>query len=281
MSEFYLENESGTRISLQSDDTCYYSNYTNLGYEVDSSYIRIADVFVRDYLNPKQTKMSVNLLFFQPSVYEKIQMVGNFIVTAEVLYVIYKPNLATGVEYRRQVEAESYLKTTDKSGYIVYTLSLNPLSLFYMSESTKFKIDNGDEGKQYDFIWDATYNDYTNRSIIIGEKNHVEVAFEVEIYGYTENPAIDIIQNNTSINKLTFPIIVDDGEKIKYSSLDNNLEVTLIDESGEETNLFNIFSLEDDVFFKIPKSGGTIKFTSDTDVMNTIILTVYYYYKVV
>ena len=72
-----------------------------------------------------------------------------------------------------------------------------------------------------------------------------------------------------------------EGEYLKYSSRDLELEIKKVDALGNETNLINEFSLEDDIFFKLDKNGCIIKFTSDVGVMNKILFTPYIYKKVV
>ncbi|MDD2952498.1 MAG: hypothetical protein PHC95_04955 [Parabacteroides sp.] len=282
MGKFYLVNESNSKIDLQDEvNYCVATDVKNLGYEVSSEYIRIGDHFVKNYLNPKQTQLDLSLNFFRPNVYEKVQAVGNFLATATELYLVYQPGLKSGVEYRREVDVSSYLKGSIKDGFICYTLKLMPTSLFYFKRATRFEITELPGEKRYDFTWDATYNDYSNRSIDIDGGNHVEVAFDLEILGYTENPKIEILDGETVIHSLTFPITVQEGEKILYSSLDRDIKVDFVNASGVTRSMFSDFSLEDNVFFKIPKSGGTVRFTSDTDVMNTIVVTAYFFFKVV
>lgn len=282
MGKFYLENEYSSQIDLQDEvNACVASDVKNLGFETNSDYIGIGDHFVRNYLLPKQSLLELNLNFFRPSVYEKVQTVGNFIATAEKLFLVYQPGLASGIIYRREVEVSSFLKTSVQDGFIRYTLKLNPTSLFYYKKSAKFEITELDGEKRYDFEWDAMFNDYANRSLTIEGGNHVDVAFSVEIYGYTENPKIAIMQGEKVVHELTIPAIVQAGEVISYSSVDGDLRCTLTDTEGNVRNLINDFDLNDNVFFKVPKAGASVQFTSDTDVMNTIIFTAYFFFKVV
>lgn len=281
-SKFYLENEYSSQIDLQDDENyCIATDVSGLGVEFDAEYIGIGDHFVRNYLNPKQTSLSLNLNFFLPDVYDKLQTVSNFLLTASSLYLVYKPDLTSDIEYRREVDITSYLKNGVKDGYLCYTLTLAPTSLFYYKKSTRFEITELDGEKRYDFTWDAAYNDYSSRSLVISGSNHVEVAFALEINGYTENPMIEILDGDDVLYSLTFPITLQEGEKILYSSLDQNLYVMYQDADGNTTNLFNEFDLETNVFFKIPKTGATVRFTSDTDIINTIVFTAYFFFKVV
>ena len=282
MGKFFLENEYSSQIDLQDEATyCVASDVKNLGFENESNYVRIGDHFIRNYLDPKQKTLEMSLNFFRPGAYDKLQTVGNFLVTAEKLYLVYQPGLSSGIVYRREVEVDSFLKTSIKDGYLCYALKLNPTSLFYYKKSTKFEITEFDGEKRYDFTWDATYNDYANRSLTIPGGNHVDVAFSVDIYGYTERPKISVISGNKIVHELTIPVIVQAGEYISYSSVDGDLRCTFTDKDGVVRNIINEFDLTDNVFFKVPKAGASVQFTSDTDVMNTIIFTAYFFFKVV
>jgi hypothetical protein len=279
--KLYFENERGTQLDLQSLDTCYYSDITNLGVEYDASYISIGDKFVRDYLNPKQSELGFDLNFFRPNVYEKIQTVSNFILAAEQLILVYKPELESSIEYRREVEMVSYLKKTGTSGYIAYTVSLRPLSLFYYKKQTKFYIESVDGEMRFDYRWPVRFNDYADRTVTIPSGSHTDLAFDLEIRGYCKNPKIEVVTNNKVTYSLTFPVELDTGEKLLYSSVDEDLQVDFVDVDGNSTNIFNKFDLNDTVFFKIPKSGAIVKFSADTAVFNTIIFTTYNFFKVV
>lgn len=281
MSKLYFENEYNERLDLQSLGTCFYSDISGLGVEFDGSYIPVGDIFVRDYLNPKQAELNFDLNFFRPEVYEKIQSVSNFILSAETLILVYKPDLASGVEYRREVELQSFLKKTGTIGYIAYTVKVSTLSLFYYKKQTKFRIEALDGEMRFDFRWPVRFNDYGDRTLTVAGGSQVDIAFDLEIFGYTENPRIEVVVGDKVVHSLTFPVTINTGEKLTYSSQDKNLRVDFQDVDGNVKNIFNLFNLEETVFFKIPKSGATIRFTADTNLFNTIVFTTYNYFKVV
>ena len=281
MSKLYFENELGASLDLQSVETCFYEDIDALGVEYNASYISVGDVFVRDYLDPKQTEFSFKLNFFQPKVYEKVQTVGNFLMSATSLILVYKPDLESGIEYRREVELTSFTKNSGTTGYLSYTIKLAALSLFYYKRQTKFYIKAMEGEMRYDFRWDVSFNDYADRTVIIPDGSHVDLAFDLTIYGYTENPKVEIINGDQVVNSIVFPVTLLEGEKLIYSSQDKDLKVKKVDVDGTIHNIYTLFNLEDNIFFKIPKSGATVKFTADTEVLNTIVLTVYNYFKIV
>lgn len=282
MSKFYLENEFRTQIDLQ-DETkfCVAGEMKGLGYEVASDYTIVGDHFIQNYLTPRLTQLELDLNFFAPELFEKIQVVGNFIVTAEKLYLVYQPELSSGIEYRREVEVSSFLKDSAKNGYMTYKLRFNPTSLFYYKKSTRFEVEDLEGEMRYDFTWPAVFNDYAERSISIDGGNHVDVAFDAIINGYTKNPKIEIRKENQNIHVLTFPVEVLENEFVTYSSVDGEIECKITRADGSEESLYHEFDLTTNVFFKVPKDGATVRFSSDTDVMNTIIFTAYFFFKVV
>lgn len=281
MAKFYIENEKGDRIDLQ-DELNYglYEGMKDIGYSQDASFTRVGDYYSCDSKNPKQSDIDFDINFFEvgeKSVYQKVSDVGDFLVNAERLYYVYVPE---EIEYKREVEFVNFSQNT-KEGYLSYSVKLSPLTLFYAENIVALDVDRTEGEKRYRFRWNASYNDYANRSVKIKEGNQADIAFDLEIYGYVVNPKISVYKGATLIKAITFPVTLQEGEYLKYSSRDLELEIKKVDALGNETNLINEFSLEDDIFFKLDKNGCIIKFTSDVGVMNKILFTPYIYKKVV
>ena len=281
MAKFYIENEKGDRIDLQ-DELNYglYEGMKDIGYSQDASFTRVGDYYSCDSKNPKQSDIDFDINFFEvgeKSVYQKVSDVGDFLVNAERLYYVYVPE---EIEYKREVEFVNFSQNT-KEGYLSYSVKLSPLTLFYAENIVALDVDRTEGEKRYRFRWNASYNDYANRSVKIKEGNQADIAFDLEIYGYVVNPKISVYKGATLIKAITFPVTLQEGEYLKYSSRDLELEIKKVDTLGNETNLISEFSLEDDIFFKLDKNGCIIKFTSDVGVMNKILFTPYIYKKVV
>lgn len=281
MAKFYIENEKGDRIDLQ-DELNYglYEGMKDIGYSQDASFTRVGDYYSCDSKNPKQSDIDFDINFFEigeKSVYQKVSDVGDFLVNAERLYYVYVPE---EIEYKREVEFVNFSQNT-KEGYLSYSVKLSPLTLFYAENIVALDVDRTEGEKRYRFRWNASYNDYANRSVKIKEGNQADIAFDLEIYGYVVNPKISVYKGATLIKAITFPVTLQEGEYLKYSSRDLELEIKKVDALGNETNLISEFSLEDDIFFKLDKNGCIIKFTSDVGVMNKILFTPYIYKKVV
>ena len=281
MAKFYIENEKGDRIDLQ-DELNYglYEGMKDIGYSQDASFTRVGDYYSCDSKNPKQSDIDFDINFFEvgeKSVYQKVSDVGDFLVNAERLYYVYVPE---EIEYKREVEFVNFSQNT-KEGYLSYSVKLSPLTLFYAENIVALDVDRTEGEKRYRFRWNASYNDYANRSVKIKEGNQADIAFDLKIYGYVVNPKISVYKGATLIKEITFPVTLQEGEYLKYSSRDLELEIKKVDALGNETNLINEFSLEDDIFFKLDKNGCIIKFTSDVGVMNKILFTPYIYKKVV
>ena len=281
LAKFYIENEKGDRIDLQ-DELNYglYEGMKDIGYSQDASFTRVGDYYSCDSKNPKQSDIDFDINFFEvgeKSVYQKVSDVGDFLVNAERLYYVYVPE---EIEYKREVEFVNFSQNT-KEGYLSYSVKLSPLTLFYAENIVALDVDRTEGEKRYRFRWNASYNDYANRSVKIKEGNQADIAFDLEIYGYVVNPKISVYKGATLIKEITFPVTLQEGEYLKYSSRDLELEIKKVDALGNETNLINEFSLEDDIFFKLDKNGCIIKFTSDVGVMNKILFTPYIYKKVV
>ena len=246
LAKFYIENEKGDRIDLQ-DELNYglYEGMKDIGYSQDASFTRVGDYYSCDSKNPKQSDIDFDINFFEvgeKSVYQKVSDVGDFLVNAERLYYVYVPE---EIEYKREVEFVNFSQNT-KEGYLSYSVKLSPLTLFYAENIVALDVDRTEGEKRYRFRWNASYNDYANRSVKIKDGNQADIAFDLEIYGYVVNPKISVYKGATLIKAITFPVTLQEGEYLKYSSRDLELEIKKVDALGNETNLISEFSLEDD-----------------------------------
>lgn len=282
MSKFYIENEKGERIDLQDDEKyCLAENIKGLGLNINNTYTHVGDYFTNDSTEDTQKVIEFDANFFFTggvSAFDKEQIVSDFLVRADRLYFVYIPEREEEAEYRCEVELGAYTQGY-KDGFLSYPVKLNAITLFYKDNIVTLDVDRTAGEKRYTFNYAATYNDYESRSVEIKPGNQVDVAFDLEIYGYTANPGFDIYENEIKVRSMTFPVVVEEGQKIFYSSRDADLRVQLIDENGVATNLFDKFNADEEIFYKLNKNGSTIKFR--TGGANKILFTPYKYLKVV
>ena len=160
-------------------------------------------------------------------------------------------------------------------------VKFNCKSLFYSNRVDRFVVSRSEGELRWDFTWPARFNDYGFRRVVIENTGHVPAGFELEIYGYCENPSVIVTQGGKELFRVQFPTILQTGEKILYSSVDGNLYCYRVDEEGKESNFSDSLDINNTNFFKLPVGDSQIEFTSDTGASNRTVMTIYRFYRAV
>lgn len=277
MRKFYVENELNERFSLWGNRV-YMVEPEGLGVKHEATYIRIGDSFLRSKKHVGQSKVGGKIEFVDPGANKKFNDFYDFCAAASALYLVYDPG--DGTEYIRDIDIGEIGKTERTGATLPISVNFICKSLYYLRDNNRFIFEPTENEKRYDYQYDFQYGDYGTYQIVINNNGHVEAPFDCRIYGYCVNPAIQIMRGNETIYEVEFPIVVNDGEYIRYSSRDGMLEATLV--SGDaETNLMNLLNIEKDNFFKVPVGSSQIVFSSASESTNIITVTVYKMYEVV
>ena len=277
--QFYLENNYGIRWGLNQPSTGLFVSPDGLGYKRNGSYTAIGYSFIQNYLKEKQQDISGIVVFGTQTPYIICNKFINFVNSAESLRLIYKTDAG---EYYRDVDLVEFGKTEiGKSGALECEIGFTCKGLFYSNRVNRFTISRSEGEMRWDFTWPASFNDYGSRKVQINNNGHVPATFEVEIYGYCENPTISLLQNGKELYKVTFPIVLQEDEKILYSSVDGNLYCIYINVDGDEMNLADVLDINQTNFFKLPVGDSQIQFASDTAATNKTVLTIFKFYRAV
>lgn len=277
MRKFYIENEINERFSLWGNRV-YMVDPDGLGIEHDISYIRIGNTFLKNKKNISQSKIGGTIEFLDPGANKKFNEFYNFAAAASELYLVYDPG--DGTEYIRDIDILDVGKTERTGGSLPISINFACKTLYYLRNNNRFTFEATGSEKRYDYRYDYIYGDYGTYQATINNNGHVPAPFECAIYGYCTNPEIKIFRDNEILYRVAFPIVVEEGEYIRYSSRDGMLEATLVSGSNE-TNLMNLLDIENDNFFKIPVGISDIIFDSESESTNVITVTVYKMYEVV
>ena len=279
MRKFYIENEVNERFSLWGN-RIYMVEPSGLGIKHDANYIRIGDSFIRNKnLQVAQSTISGKIEFLDPGANEKFIEFYNFCASASELKLVYDPG--DGKEFIRDIDIAEAGKTERTGATLPISIKFTCKSLYYARNNKTFIFESDQSEKRYDYQYDFTYNDQGTYETMIDNDGHVAAPFDCYIYGYSANPSIHILKDNETIYEVDFPIAVEEGEYIKYSSRDGMLEATLVSKENEEMNLMNLLYIEKDNFFKIPIGKSKIVFSSSSLSQNIVTLTVYKMYEVV
>ena len=277
MRKFYVENEINERFSLWGNRV-YMVEPEGLGIKHDASYIRIGNSFLRNKMHVSQSEISGLIEFVDPGANKRFNEFYNFCAAASELYLVYDPG--DGTEYIRDIDIAEVGKTERTGGTLPISINFTCKSLYYLRDNNRFTFEPIENEKRYDYTYDYTYGDYGTYQATFQNNGHVDAPFECSIYGYCVNPTIKIIKGNETLYEVIFPVIVNEGEFIRYSSRDGMLEATLVSGSVE-TNLMNILDITKDNFFKFPIGTSNIVFDSESESTNIITVTIYKMYEVV
>ena len=277
MRKFYVENELNKRFSLWGNRV-YMVEPEGLGVAHEASYIRIGSSYLRSKMHVAQSEIGGKIEFIDPGANKKFKEFYDFCAAASTLYLVYDPG--DGTEYIRDIDIGEIGKTERTGATLPISVNFICKSLYYLKDNNRFIFEPAENEKRYDYQYDFQYGDYGTYQAIINNNGHVEAPFECRIYGYCVNPAIQIVRGNEIIYEVEFPVVLDDGEYIRYSSRDGMLEATLVS-GAEERNLMNLLNIEKDNFFKIPVGSSKIAFTTESESTNVIAVTVYKMYEVV
>ena len=277
MRKFYVENEFNERFSLWGNRV-YMVEPSGLGIKHEGSYIRIGTSFLRNKIHVAQSSVGGKIEFMDPGASRKLKEFYDFCAAASELYLVYDPG--DGTEYIRDIDIGEVSKTERTGGTLPIDVSFTCKTLYYLRDNNRFVFERIPGEKRYDYHYDYAYGDYGTYEATIHNTGHVEAPFDCEIYGYCANPAIHIIKDSKTLYSVVFPIAVEEGEYIRYSTRDGNLEATLVSKSGV-TNLKPLLDISSDNFFKIPLGTSKITFTSSSESTNIVTVTIYKLFEVV
>ena len=277
MRKFYIENEKSARFSLWGDRV-YMIDPSGLGITHEVSYIRIGNSFKRNKMHVKQSEIGGKIEFIDPGASERFKEFYDFCSAASELHLIYDPG--NGTEYIRDIDIIEVGKTERTGATLPITVSFACKTLYYLRNNNRFVVESSTIDKRYDYRYDYQYGDYGTYERTIDNNGHVEAPFECSIYGYCVNPAIRVVKDDETLYEVVFPVTVESGSHIRYSSRDGMLEATLVS-GAKEINLMHSLDIAKDNFFKLPLGISKISFSSASESSNTITATIYKMFEVV
>ncbi len=275
MRKFYLENENQVRFDMNTTE-CFFSNPSGLGLATNTAYIKVGSYYQLDNQEDAQGKISGKIVFAVEQ-YENYRKFINFIQKSKELKLIYIP-LST--EYFRDIDVIDVEKSEISEGALECPITFSCKSFFYTSNQRKFIIEPLSDEPRFDTAyWGLVFNDYSNREIIIDNTGHLEAGIKLDMYGYLINPKVELWYNNELTSTFIAQTTIEIGERLLYSSVDNDLFVKRLKSNGEEENLLSVLDLNNENFFKLPVGTSILKVTADNGVETKITVEVLFEYK--
>lgn len=216
-----------------------------------------------------------------PKAHDKLQYFSQFLNKASKLYLIYVPSTTEKKEYRRDIDILSFQQDTSVVGLLRYQVTFSCKSLFYTNAENSFLIERASGELRYRYTFPARFNDNSVRDVVIDNDGHVEASFLVEFEGYADTPKMQVFVDGKEVYCAVFNLIVDVGERLRFSTQDGNLELVHIKKDGAVENLIYQIDLNTEIFSKLPIGTSKVQFTSQSGILSKIHFNVYRYYKVV
>lgn len=148
MRKFYLENEYGVRLNLNSPDVGFLTSPSGLGYSMKANYVNIGNSYLNSYMNTNQAEIKGTLVFGGRNPYESYEKYVDFVNSAQKLRIVYVP--FTG-EYFRDVDMVSIDKGEMGKGVLSCAVSFKCRSLFYINKEDRFVIERSEGELRFDF----------------------------------------------------------------------------------------------------------------------------------
>lgn len=267
--EFNLLNEKGQTFSLMDiQKYCLLTEPTGLGYAYLADYEQVENSFVGNLRRLEQGTISGTVNFVN---YDNFTKLVDFIEQAEKLkfqYIV--PENNKKITLYKDIEIQSLSKTQiQPNGILSEMVVFNCLSLWYEQNDIVYTAESVEDELRWDFKWDSRFTDYENRNITFENKGHVEAPFLLEMNGYVKNPTISVYVNNEKRYELALDLTVEEGEKLVYSTRDDELLLYLEDANGNKNNLFNYLDLNNINFFKLPKGVSEVRLSAENEIVNS------------
>jgi hypothetical protein len=271
---FYLINQNNVRFCLKDfKEKAFVPSFKGLGYKNKLSYIRVGNYDQLSYKEVAQGTLSGTAVF---SDYQNYLDFVNYVEGSTALRMIYKP-LTT--EYFRDVELEGITNVVKGSSTTEAEVDFDCKGLWYTATDTRFTVEQIEGQSSYDLLFDYTFNDFASTELFVTNSGHTDAQLVVEMFGFIDNPVIQLFQNNVKLYEVSFTKEVLADEKLIYSARDGQTYVKHIDDLGVETNAISTLDLTKDNFFQIPKGVSKIVVSSDGGLSSRIVFRIITQFK--
>lgn len=281
--EFKLINEKGQSYSLMDiKNYCLLTEPGGLGYSYNTQYEQLGNTFISNLRSINQGKISGQVNFLS---YDNFKSLVDFIETSEQLKFYYKVPITDGVkEYFKDIQVQSLTKTEIQPNKVLSEqITFDCLSLWYEENTTIYTIEPAEDEIRWDFTWDSKFGDYSARNMAYINQGHIEAPIIVSMDGQLVNPVIQLYIDGELAQEVTVNTTIAEGEKLLYSSRENDFYIKKQNANGTYTDLFNlsIINFANDNVIRIPKNKSCqIRLTADNDVLNAQV-TILAFYKAV
>lgn len=282
--EFKLINEKGQEFNLMDKENyCFLNTPGGLGYSYATDYLQVGNTFIENIRKIQIGAISGELI---TEYYDNINNFANFVEQSEALKIAYKIPFEkkNPTTYYKDVNIQMLEKTEKDrtTGLLITPVIFDCKSLWYEENETIYEIKKKDREIRWNFRWNSRFTSYNSRNIVYNNTGHVEASIAVEMEGYLINPAVQVYKDKELIYELKLDMVIEEYEKLLYSSKDNDIFLYKQNQDGTYTSLFKneYIDINNTNIFRLPKGMSEVRLVADNDVVKAKLI-IYTYYKVV
>lgn len=278
--EFKLVNEKGQTYSMMDiHNYCLLTEPSGLGYGYNAEYEQLGNTFITNLRRMEQGKINGQVNFLNYDNYKKLV---DFIEKSESLKFSYKVPLTSGVkEYLKDVQIKDITKTEiQENGVMSENITFDCLSLWYEENKTIYTITPQESELRWDFRWDSKFGDYSARNLSFINQGHVEAPVLVSIDGQVLNPSIELYVEGQLYQTVEINTLIDQYEKLLYSSKENDFYINRQNTDGTLTSLFDldVINFANDNVIRLPKNKSCeLLLKADNDITHAEVSILVYY----
>lgn len=278
--EFKLVNEKGQTYSMMDiHNYCLLTEPSGLGYGYNAEYEQLGNTFITNLRRMEQGQINGQVNFLNYDNYKKLV---DFIEKSESLKFSYKVPLTSGVkEYLKDVQIKDITKTEiQENGVMSENITFDCLSLWYEENKTIYTITPQESELRWDFRWDSKFGDYSARNLSFINQGHVEAPILVSIDGQVLNPSIELYVEGQLYQTVEINTLIDQYEKLLYSSKENDFYINKQNTDGTLTSLFDldIINFANDNVIRLPKNKSCeLLLKADNDITHAEVSILVYY----
>ena len=279
--EFALENEYAERVSLTVSPElgALLLEPAGLGFSMQNKYTRVGHVYKLTDSSIDQSEISGDLIF---STYEGFRSFANFIARSGSLKLLYRCVEGDGWYYR-DVDVKELEKgeITDEK-VLTCPVTFECRTLYYQDDTITYIVAATAMDRRYSIPYPNRYSDFSERTDILSNDGHIPAPVTCVISGYCENPRIQLMDGEkNAVYDITFPVTLQEGESVEYSSMDGAARAEKVGADGTRTNIVNLLDLENDNWIRVPIGAYTLRFSSDTGTANRTSYVMHRFFKAV
>lgn len=279
--EFSLVNEYAEVRNLMQVPTegMAFLEPKGLGFAMSNSYTRMGHRFVRTESLLQQGEITGSLMTAD---YAAFRDFANYLLRSENLKLRYRSLVNDGYFYRDVDVVKLEKSEIQEEGRVLSCpVTFKCKSLYYQDAAIYYVVSATELDRRYTIPYPNRYSDFALREDTMENDGHIPASLSFEIDGYCENPRIEVENDAGTLYDITFPVTIQAGERLEYSSMDGDVYIRKVGSGGSETNLVTLLSLDNDNFIRVPVGTSRIRFSSDTGTTNRTMYSMHKFYEAV